>query len=80
MPHRQNLPPDEMLWTAREVANYLRASMSWVYKAAENGKLPCIHLGAMLRFEPAAVRAHLHSRVDRPSVTITPLPSEPDSE
>ena len=47
------------LWTAKDVATYLRASRSWVYKAAEAGDLPCIRVGAMLRFSPAAVKAFI---------------------
>jgi len=74
------LPPDEMLWTAREVAKHLRASISWVYKAAERGELPCIRLGAMLRFDPTAIRAWLGSRVAEPAVTITRLHTEPSSD
>ncbi len=73
------LPPDEMLWTAREVATYLRASISWVYKAAERGELPCIRLGAMLRFDPSAVRAWLGSRAAG-TAAIMRLPIEPSSE
>lgn len=46
----------EPLWTVKEVATYLRASTSWVYKAAERGTLPCVRLGAMLRFRPAEIR------------------------
>jgi excisionase family DNA binding protein len=74
------LPPDEMLWTAREVAKHLRASISWVYKAAERGELPCIRLGAMLRFDPAVIRTWLGSRATAPAVTITRLPTEHSSE
>lgn len=78
--HSPALPPDEMLWTAREVAKHLRASVSWVYKAAERGELPCIRLGAMLRFDPAAIRAWLGSRATAPAGTINGLHSEPSSE
>ena len=74
------LPPDEMLWTAREVAKHLRASISWVYKAAERGELPCIRLGAMLRFDPAAIRTWLGARAAAPAATITRLHTEPSSE
>ncbi len=47
----------EALWDARDVARYVKGSVSWVYKAAEAGLLPCLRIGSMLRFEPAAVRA-----------------------
>lgn len=48
---------DETLWTAREVARYLRASRSWVYQKAEGGTLPSLHIGGLLRFDPVQVRA-----------------------
>jgi excisionase family DNA binding protein len=45
------------LWDVRDVAQYLKASVSWVYKAAERRELPCMRVGGLLRFDPAAVRA-----------------------
>lgn len=45
------------LWTASDVARYLRASLSFVYKSAEAGRLPCLRVGSMLRFDPEVVRA-----------------------
>ena len=50
---------DESLWRVCDVARHLCASISWVYKAAEREQLPCIRIGAMLRFEPAAIRSWL---------------------
>jgi excisionase family DNA binding protein len=47
----------ENLWTADEVAAYFKCSKSFVYKQAEAGILPCLRIGAMLRFDPKAVRA-----------------------
>ena len=47
----------ERLWTVRDVAAYLKASTSYVYKAAERGEVPCRRLGALLRFVPSEVRA-----------------------
>ncbi len=52
----------DMLWDVDAVAKYLSASKSWVYKAAERGELPCIRIGAMLRFAPNSVRAWLKRR------------------
>ena len=61
----------EELWTTREVANLLKASTSWVYKASEAGTLPCIRIGAMLRFDPRAIRAWLSGQaVAGPSVKL----------
>jgi excisionase family DNA binding protein len=45
------------LWDVRDVAQYLKASVSWVYKAAERRELPSIRVGGLLRFDPGAVRA-----------------------
>jgi hypothetical protein len=47
----------EALWTADEVAAFLRASRSWVYQQSEAGRLPCLKVVGLLRFNPAAVRA-----------------------
>ena len=49
--------PLEELLDAADVARILKASRSWVYKASENGTLPVVRIGALLRFEPAAIRA-----------------------
>ncbi len=49
--------PTSPLWTASDVARYLRSSLSFVYKVSETGKLPCLRVGAMLRFDPEVVRA-----------------------
>lgn len=65
-------PSDDVLWTVHDVARLLNASVSWVYKAAEKGQLPCIRIGAMLRFEPAAIRAWLAARRGGSSLTGAP--------
>jgi excisionase family DNA binding protein len=57
-----DLPPDDQLWTVPDVAKFLRASTSWVYKAAERDQLPSIRIGTMLRFNPAEVRDWLDAR------------------
>jgi excisionase family DNA binding protein len=41
----------EPLMTAGDVAAYLRVSRSMVYKLAESAHLPCLRIGACLRFE-----------------------------
>lgn len=51
-------PAAEGLWTAVDVARYLKASRSWVYQKAEAGLLPSLRIGGLLRFEPEAVRAY----------------------
>ena len=48
---------DSGLWTARQVADFIKCSVSYVYKAAERDLLPTVHIGRMLRFRPEDVRA-----------------------
>ncbi|MES1206011.1 MAG: helix-turn-helix domain-containing protein [Pseudomonadota bacterium] len=45
------------LWDANGVARYLKVSRSWVYQKTEEGTLPCLRVGGLIRFDPAAVRA-----------------------
>jgi len=51
-------PTRERLWTVADVATYLRVSRSWVYHRAAAGLLPCLRFGALLRFEPRAIRTY----------------------
>ena len=46
------------LWTVADVATYLRVSRSWVYHRSAAGMLPCLRVGAVLRFEPDVIRAY----------------------
>jgi excisionase family DNA binding protein len=57
-----SLPSEDTLWTVKDLARLLKASPSWVYKNAERGTIPCVHIGALLRFDPAAIRAWLASK------------------
>ncbi|WP_141332572.1 helix-turn-helix domain-containing protein [Myxococcus sp. AB025B] len=50
---------EEGLWDANDVARFLKASRSWVYQRAQAGQLPCVKIGGLLRFEPAAIRAFI---------------------
>ncbi|OJH41016.1 helix-turn-helix domain-containing protein [Cystobacter ferrugineus] len=60
----------EPLWKVQDVARFLSLSTSWVYKEAEAGRLPCVRIGAALRFHPEEIRAFLErQRVPRGSVT-----------
>jgi len=49
----------EPLWDVRDVSRYLRASRSWIYKAAERGHLPTVRVGALLRFVPEDIRRYV---------------------
>lgn len=55
---------DEARWDANDVAAYLKVSRSWVYQRADSGELPCVRIGALLRFDPDAIRAY--GRGERP--------------
>lgn len=55
----------EPLWTVADVAQFLSLSRQWVYKHAELGTIPCIRLGAALRFQPAAIRAYVEQQAAR---------------
>lgn len=46
----------ESLWTVQDVANFLRCSTSLVYKKAEAATIPCVRMGALLRFDPPTIR------------------------
>jgi excisionase family DNA binding protein len=48
----------EPLWTAKDVAAFLRVSPSWVYLHAEAGDLPSVRIGGLRRFVPDAIRAY----------------------
>jgi predicted DNA-binding transcriptional regulator AlpA len=45
------------LWTAAEVASFMKASRSWVYFHAEAGTLPSVKIIGLRRFIPEQVRA-----------------------
>jgi predicted DNA-binding transcriptional regulator AlpA len=48
---------DDPLWDARDVARYLKKSLSWVYHAAAADEVPCRRIGGSLRFAPDEIRA-----------------------
>jgi|GraSoi2013_100cm_1033763.scaffolds.fasta_scaffold87902_2 excisionase family DNA binding protein len=58
------------LWAVADVATFLRVSKSWVYQAAASGTLPCIRLGALLRFEADTLRAWVRGEHAGKAVTL----------
>ena len=52
----------EPLLTPKEVAAWLKMSLVWVYKQAENGLLPFHRVGEAIRFDPEEIHAYLESR------------------
>ena len=56
MPAPAKATEPEGLWDAEDLAAFLACSKSWVYDSEAAGKLPSLHIGGMLRFEPDAIR------------------------
>jgi excisionase family DNA binding protein len=52
---------NDSLWSATDVARYLKVSRSWVYHRAEAGLLPYLRVGGLLRFDPSAIRAFVRA-------------------
>ncbi len=57
----------ESLWTADDVAAYLKVSRSWVYHRAESGRLPHVRVGGLIRFQPREIRAIVESTAQAPA-------------
>ena len=64
----------EALWTVSDVAAYLKLARSWVYQASASGVLPCVRIGAALRFDPKRVRAWVHGPAERTAPATVALP------
>lgn len=62
----------EPLWTATDVAGFLRVSRSWVYLHAEAGDLPSVRIGGLRRFMPDQIRAYARGEV-APAAVVVPL-------
>lgn len=56
----------EPLWTANDVATHLKMSESWVRKRTADGTLPCIRLGASVRYSPGAIHAYATGEAVQP--------------
>jgi hypothetical protein len=52
-------PTEHALWTAADVARFLRVGRNRPYELAERGEPCCIRIGQRLRFDPAKVREFL---------------------
>ncbi len=57
---------NERAWTAKDVAEFLQASETWVRHAAAAGRLPYAKIGGLLRFDPERIRA-IVARVSAPA-------------
>ncbi len=60
------------LWTADDVARWAKVSRSWVYGAASAGRIPCIKVGGLLRFDPQAIKTFFLSGTE-PGRKVIPL-------
>ncbi len=70
-PKQSDLAEPEGLWTVKEAAHFLRCSTSFVYKRAVRGELPCVRIGAMVRFNPDVIRALARGEApERPGVVV----------
>ncbi len=49
-------------WKVQDVAEFLQASESWVRNAAAGGRLPCVKIGGLLRFDPDEIRSLARSQ------------------
>jgi excisionase family DNA binding protein len=56
---------DEDLWDVARAAQFLSMSVSWTYRAAENGVLPYRRIGSRLRFVPSELRAWVNAQAAR---------------
>lgn len=45
--------------TVRELAAKLQKSASWVYKEVARNRLPCLHIGASVRFDRRDVELYI---------------------
>ena len=65
-----NASRDTALRSVGWVAEFLGVSKSWVYQATATGVLPCIRLGASLRFEKSAIERWLKGEAASRSVKL----------
>ena len=52
------------------VAEFLHVSKSWVYQATASGTLPCIRVGAAVRFDPEVIKAWVRGETSALSVKL----------
>jgi excisionase family DNA binding protein len=62
---------EPMLLTPQELASALRVSRSWVYEAARTGRLPCLLVGSLRRFDLAEVKAALRNEPVPPARVVS---------
>jgi excisionase family DNA binding protein len=55
-----------MLWTVKQVADYLNVSISLIYKLVNANELSCVRLGDCIRFMPEAVENMISNKTNKP--------------
>jgi predicted DNA-binding transcriptional regulator AlpA len=66
----------EALWTAQDVAAFLRVSVSWVYLHIQLGDLPYQRIGGLVRFFPGDIQAYARGEQPR-AIPVLPLRPKP---
>src|SRR6516165_10926175 len=69
--------PVNEVFTASEVANYLRVSLSTIYRLLKSGDLPAFKIGSDLRFNRVHVEEWLKSRTQTPESGSSHDPAPP---
>ena len=59
------MPHQELLLTAKDVAERLQITEAWVHEAARTGDLPSIQIGRFRRFEQADIDEWIASKRTR---------------
>lgn len=47
---------EQEIWTAKNVADLVRASPAWVYRSANSGVIPAYKFAGRWRFDPNVIR------------------------
>ena len=68
--HLGQLSREHALRGVAWVAEFLNVSKSWVYQATSSGTLPCIRIGAAVRFDPEVIRRWVRGEATAPSVKL----------
>jgi excisionase family DNA binding protein len=52
-PETQDRALRDVTW----LSEFLGVSKSWVYQATSSGVIPCVRIGALVRFDPLVIKA-----------------------
>lgn len=47
------------------LAEFLGVSKSWVYQATASGVIPCVRIGALVRFDPTVIKAWVRGELGK---------------